>query len=561
MWVRRHMPPRTRRATAAKSTPGAALTFDCVTGFLAPPMLENLLPVMAMDDIGRLAQSSTQMSSIMATAEASACVLRALGPIKEILARARALVTGEATSHDVWLWDPPPGNPACGDRGLNASWEDRGEPIEYDRSGLNGAWVRNLVSFLEGSPERVVGPQFDEDDYEDEHVRRGSSRLASANSRPGILKRIKALEETNPLQIYKGVRKILRRLIQGFGLSGQRLAWRHCIRFGLDGLLPLVFNARSQAAPPPPPGGRKRRGGAARRTWQPLVVRLEVDDDIPTGGPIFGFQEYRNALTLAAYLGHTNVLAAVVRMGATCSWDEDQTCVAFHTAVRHNRHDVVRCLCTPKASGGCGLELASLPRRDVRKLVWRTLMEDIDRLQYQVIWLGPDFDPDELGCEGSRGRRCIRSGYVWVQVVEMIRLLVELGMPAHKFLPRVSAERIEEIEADWNNTSGKLLAVNYFSDFPSQERRALESLALANEGYNQQFQDVADRLDPFKFHAWLLGLWPSGTTTAAAAAEDEESESESEGEESEGEDVGTNLYGGYGDMSSDDDSSEWEHGL
>ncbi len=56
-------------------------------------MLENLLPVMTIDDIGRLAQSSTQMKSIMATAEASACVLRALGPIKEILGRARALVT------------------------------------------------------------------------------------------------------------------------------------------------------------------------------------------------------------------------------------------------------------------------------------------------------------------------------------------------------------------------------------------------------------------------------------------------------------------------------------
>ena len=543
------MPPRTRRARTAKSIPGAAPTFDCVAGFLAPPMLENLLPVMTIDDIGRLAQSSTQMKSIMATAEASACVLRVLGPIKEILARARALVTGEATSHDVWLWDPPPGNPACGDRGLNASWEDRGEPIEYDRSGLNGAWVRNLVSFLEGSPERVVGPQYDEDGYEDEHVRRGSSRLASANSRPGILKRIKALEETAPLQIYKGVRKILHVLIQGFGFSGMKLGWRHCIRFGLDGLLPLVFNARSQVLPPSPPGGRKRRGGAARRTVPPLVVRLEVNDEITfNGGPIFGFQQYRNALTLAAYLGHTNVLAAVVRMGATCSWDDNRTCVAFHTAVRHNRHDVVRCLCTPKASGGCGLELASLPRRDVLELVWRTLMENCDLLQYQVIWLGPDFDPDELGCEGSRGRRRIRSGYVWVQVVEMIRLLVELGMPAHKFLPRVSAERLEEIEAD--KKSGKLADVTYFDDLPNQERRALESLTRANGEYNGQFEDAADMLEPSEFHAWLRGLWPSGTTTAAAAAEDEESDGETEGESEDDAD-------GYGSDDSDSGSEEF----
>ena len=37
-------------------------------------------------------------------------------------------------------------------------------------------------------------------------------------------------------------------------------------------------------------------------------------------------------------------------------------------------------------------------------------MGDFDRRQYQQIWLGPDFDPEELMYEGSRGRRRIRSG-------------------------------------------------------------------------------------------------------------------------------------------------------
>jgi len=199
-------------------------------------MLENLLPVTSIDDIGRLAQCSTQLKSIMATAEFSACALHALGPIKELLARAHALVTGLATSWDVWLWDPPWGDPVCG-----GDPDARGEPIEHGNVGLEGAWVRNLVSFLEGSHERVVGSEYDVDDYDDENVRRSSSRLAPANSRTGILKRIKALEETTPFQIYKGVRKILRALFT-FGLNGQQVAWRHCVQFGLDGMLPLVIN-------------------------------------------------------------------------------------------------------------------------------------------------------------------------------------------------------------------------------------------------------------------------------------------------------------------------------
>ena len=482
---------------------------------------------MTVDDICRLAQSSTQLKSIMATAEFSACVQRALGPIKELLARALALVSGCKMSRDVWLWDPPPGDPSA-----------RCQSIEQDHMGLNGAWVLNLVSFLEGSHKRVVGDEFDFDDYDDENVRRGSSRTASANSRPGIIKRIKALEETAPFQILKGVRKIMCVLFT-FGLNGQQLAWKHCIRFGLDGMLPLVLNARAPAAPPTPSGGRKRRDAKAPPP-QPSVV-LEIDDIISTGLRRFRFEMDRNALTLAAYLGHTSTLAAVVRMGATCCWDDEGTCFALHTAIRHNRHDVVRCLCTPKESGGCGLELASLRRRDS---LWPTLMGDIDRLQYQAIWLGPDFDPEELSYEhGSCGWQRTRCGHVWLQVREMVWLLAECGMPAHKFLPRVSTETIEEIRTSKNY--GETFDFSFKS---KEEERALQSLAQANDEYNDQFEDEGEMLDLAQFLAWLRELWPTGTTTAGLAADGAESESESEGEDGEeGEDESDDDDGGYAD--------------
>ena len=120
---------------------------------------------------------------------------------------------------------------------------------------------------------------------------------------------------------------------------------------------------------------------------------------------------------IGAYLGHPNVIATLVRIGAKCEWTDQTTTHAFLDALHHNRRDVVRTLCTPLAAGGCGLSLSAIPRKKPRHLtaplgecIWRYLMGDFDRRQYQQIWLGPDFDPEELMYEGSRGRRRIRGG-------------------------------------------------------------------------------------------------------------------------------------------------------
>ena len=160
---------------------------------------------------------------------------------------------------------------------------------------------------------------------------------------------------------------------------------------------------------------------------------LDIDQFIrePRPGRIFSIGLRRNALNLSAYLGHVSALAAVVRMGATCQWDDQSTYYAFHTALGHNRRDVVRCLCTPKDVGGCGLLLAALSRKK-RATVWATLTHHCSRQSWQQTWLGPDFDPDDLVYEGSRGRRRIRAEFVWKQVAEMLRVLAECGMPYHK---------------------------------------------------------------------------------------------------------------------------------
>ena len=259
---------------------------------------------------------------------------------------------------------------------------------------------------------------------------------------------------------------------------------------------------------------------------------FDIDDFIrePRPGRIFSIGLRRNALNLSAYLGHVSALAAVVRMGATCQWDDQSTYYAFHTALGHNRRDVVRCLCTPKDVGGCGLLLAALSRKK-RATVWATLTHHCSRQSWQQTWLGPDFDPDDLVYEGSRGRRRIRAEFVWKQVAEMLRVLAECGMPYHKLVPPVSDATIEAVRTCEDERGFDVRGM------PKDERRALQSLAAANAEYNAQFERDAEMLDVFQFVAWLKGRWPAGASAEAASAQEAESESDSEsesGEESDG---------------------------
>ena len=517
--------------------------------FTAQPIQENLFPCMAVIDLCNLAGSCKSLKGIMMSEELSACALRDLGPITTLLNRARALVRSLTTSHDVWLWDPP-----RGDDFYNAS-----EPIEHER-GLDGQWVRDLVAFLEGDTGAIIqrsvisaeSDEFDEFEWRQEDYARdepeGPSRVIPANSRAGISERIDALEAKPPLEILKAVRQALSQAYLSTGRRDegsstvssvqhpfrQRLAWDHCVHFGLDGLLPLILDAR------PPTQGRGSRWPRQANT------PLDIDDFIrqPRPGKIFSSGMRRNALNLSAYLGHVSTLAAVVRMGAICQWDDQSTFYAFHTALCHNRRDVVRCLCTPKDIGGCGLLLTALPRKK-RATVWATLTHNCSRLGWQQTWLGPDFDPDDLVYEGSRGRRRVRAGCVWKQVAEMLRLLAECGMPYHKLVPPVSDATIEAVRTCEDERGFDVRGM------PKDERRALQSLATANAEYNAQFEAEAEMLDVAQFVSWLKGRWPASASAVAASAEEAESEGEDEsesGEESEDEDVG-----GVGPFDADDE--------
>ena len=163
-------------------------------------------------------------------------------------------------------------------------------------------------------------------------------------------------------------------------------AWLHCVRYGLDGMLPTVLDAFRKA------DERSRRENphldyVKCNHITGFPVKIDAFITFPRRNSIFGVVIRRNPLMLSAYLAHPNVMTTLVRLGATCEWDDEMTFHAFTTALGHNRRDVVRCFCTPRAAGGCGLSLAALPGRKGRldavwtTVVWRCLMEDVDRRQ------------------------------------------------------------------------------------------------------------------------------------------------------------------------------------
>jgi len=166
-------------------------------------------------------------------------------------------------------------------------------------------------------------------------------------------------------------------------------AWLHCVRYGLDGMLPTVLDAFRKA------DERSRRENphldyVKCNHITGFPVKIDAFITFPRRNSIFSVVIRRNPLMLSAYLAHPNVMTTLVRLGATCEWDDERTFHAFTTALGHNRRDVVRCFCTPRAAGGCGLSLAALPGRKGRlksirwppcEVVWRYLMEDVDGRQ------------------------------------------------------------------------------------------------------------------------------------------------------------------------------------
>ena len=539
------MAPRKSKRIAVDAA--ATHTFDTVTALMAVPVQENLFPCMTVADLCRLAGSCKSLKEILTFTELSAYALRELGPIDTLLSRARALVRVSATSHDVWLWEPP----------------NQDDPIEIDR-GVDGCWVRDLVAFLEGNASEMIrrrvdradGDAYREDYYEDSEPQ-GPSRTMPANSRVGILQRIDALEAKPPLEILKAVRQVLSRCyLRTEGSSTvtsvqypfrQRLAWEHCVRFGLDGLLPLVLEAHS---PTHPTLSGSRRRQSARKT----IVPLTIDDffDEPIQWSVQGMPEMnRNALSLSAYLGHASTLAALVRMGATCRWDDESTYSAFVMALCHNRRDIIRCFCTPIAAGGCGLQLTALPRKK-RMEVWDLLTNNVDRYQYHRTWLGPEFDPDELlriHCNRVQAR-CIRYRHVWAQIAEMFRLLAECGMPMRKLLPQVSDERLAEFVAWAACGHSDLMLSELISGLPRKESLAMVSLTNAYVHYRKQREEVLPEAD--QFVEWVRGLWPASAVAASPSAAGVSSD---EGE-SEGEDESESESDGGSDDSSDGSSDD-----
>ena len=414
--------------------------------FVFPALQANLFPMLHALDLCCLSLTCKNLRSILAIPEFAARVVVDVGPVKELLARARAVITGDESSLDVWLWQPP----------QTGDYMGTSDPIERGRDGIDDRWARGLIDMLEGNVEYLIlrdraearGEGEDDSDWEDDPSplklgkggrgakgghdakggrggkgsrggkggrgakggrggkgSRGRGRGDSPRSRDGTLARIAAMEAEPPITWLRNVHSAMTGHYFTARAATYEIAWLHCVRYGLDGLLPHILDKAHMAFHKPGvPGGMQAR----------MLDGFITDSRRRS---VFALQIRRNAVMIGAYLGHPNVIATLVRVGATCKWTDNTTIHAFLEALRHNRRDVVRTLCTPLAAGGCGLSLPAIPPTKSHHLtaplgecIWHCLMDDFDQRQYQQIWLGPDFDPYELMYEGSRGRRRIRGG-------------------------------------------------------------------------------------------------------------------------------------------------------
>ena len=295
----------TRHASAAASASGSQ-TGEPATSpselFASPELQVALLPMLHSLDHCRLSLTCTNLRSILNTPEFAARVVTDVGPVKELLARARAIITGEESSPDVWLWQPPANGDHLGGR----------EPIERrSQDSIDDRWARGLIDMLEGNVDYLIVRDLRDQDGSDSESEddsdwegwdssplklggkggrggkgglggkgggkggRGRGRGDPPRSRAGTLARIAAMEAEPPLTWLRNVQTAMSRHYlgheQGQVRTNQRFAWLHCVRYGLDGMLPQVLEnpARRKYEE------RKRRENPGRR--RVFTVEVKVD--------------------------------------------------------------------------------------------------------------------------------------------------------------------------------------------------------------------------------------------------------------------------------------------
>jgi len=244
------------------------------------------------------------------------------------------------------------------------------------------------------------------------------------------------------------------------------------------------------------------------------------------------------------------VMAASARLGAAISWDAREAGfigLAFAGAVFHNNLDVISALAAPvgpagAAGAGCGASLSRIPAKNCEQM--RNKVLDIESRMYNRIWLGPDYDPEELVFCGKRERRCIRLQRVWATTEKMIRHLAHLGLPRGRFVPNVSEEILESaIKAQKERRRFGTGALS------RADRKAFDDLYEATAAYNMQFELQSERLGMGEFLEMLRGMWPAGYVSDAEGSDgQEESDSEGSWETVDSDDEGS-WDSDYGDSS------------
>ena len=147
-------------ARSSQAAPPAETPSEPSARFASPELQAALFPMLHSLDLCRLSLTCTTLRSITDTPEFGARVAVDVGPVKELSARARAIITGEESSLDVWLWQPP-------ENGDHMGWGKSCGKIEDSPYGIDNRWARGLIDMLEGNVEYLIAHDLREQDGSD----------------------------------------------------------------------------------------------------------------------------------------------------------------------------------------------------------------------------------------------------------------------------------------------------------------------------------------------------------------------------------------------------------
>jgi len=415
-----------------------------------------------------------------------------IGPYQEVLDSASALIT-KVVSDEIFYFE------TSYDRGFDRWWDPFHRHLEAPRPD-----VHVYVGLFNGAKKEQESRRQEREDDE-------------SGGYEGFLKVQKEIDVTRQLPILELARNILTYLAaqSAKSLNNTEDLLRFCCMYGLSGAAKNVLEGKY---------GQLRlslKTPAGTRTLTVNTPLLSPRRNTKTDRLSGIFRNiYMPAMGFAVALGHRHVVSKLIELGADLQQPlgiqpansqstyeefkgENIGAVALRWAILTKQLDMVKYLAID-----CGVQFRWLSGDDLKFIFEKLFNLDGCGDEYSPLWLPITYDQDRY--TSMRDTRRYRAKCCYEEKQQMLRAVIDAGMPRDLFLPAVDVSIDHQVMQDakykgMDEPNHKMLKVMALK-MTRRERMAREFISGATISFNSVTKKIKQKSSE-EFYDYCLNLW------------------------------------------------------